>query len=267
MVLATTPTGFIVTVCAVALLGAAAVGAPESPPEVDLRRIFTDFGLPLRLQGDRGTCSVFTMVGAIEYARATQQRSGTILSVEFLNWASNDAVRQNADGGFFSDLWKGFARHGLCPEEDMAYQGGFDPRHRPTDAALDRARELRQAGLRINWIKKWDVKTGLTDAQFLEIKETLARRWPVCGGFRWPKKERWDAGVLRMTPPDAVVDGHSVLLVGYRDDAKLPGGGAFLIRNSGGGVHDGAMPYEYVRAYMNDAAWIGHDDLPATRPR
>jgi hypothetical protein len=33
----------------------------------------------------------------------------------------------------------------------------------------------------------------------------------------------------------------------------------FLIRNSGGGAHDGAMSFEYVRAYMNDALWIDHD--------
>jgi hypothetical protein len=34
------------------------------------------------------------------------------------------------------------------------------------------------------------------------------------------------------------------------------GGGFFLVRNSGGGVYHGGMLYEYLRAYMNDAAWI-----------
>jgi C1A family cysteine protease len=59
-----------------------------------------------------------------------------------------------------------------------------------------------------------------------------------------------------MAPPEGVFDGHSVLLVGYADDPQQPGGGIVLIRNSGGGVHDGALTYEYVSAYMNDAAWI-----------
>ncbi len=52
------------------------------------------------------------------------------------------------------------------------------------------------------------------------------------------------------------MDGHSVLLVGYRDDKTQPGGGVFLIRNSAGPSRDGMMTYEYVRAYLNDAAWI-----------
>jgi C1A family cysteine protease len=59
-----------------------------------------------------------------------------------------------------------------------------------------------------------------------------------------------------MAPAQEVFDGHSVLLVGFKDDPAQPGGGVFLVRNSGGGVHDGAMLYGYVRDYMNDAAWI-----------
>lgn len=52
-----------------------------------------------------------------------------------------------------------------------------------------------------------------------------------------------------------VSDRNSVLLVGFKDNSAAPGGGVFLIRNIGGGVHDGAIPYKYVRAYLNDAAW------------
>lgn len=249
-------------------------GAPSRPASIDLRPNFKAWGLAPRRQGGRGTCSVFTVTGAIEYALAKRDGGrGTHLSVEYLNWASNDAIRHQADGGFFSDLWKGYLRHGICPEADMPYQAEYDPKLRPSDAARQSARELRRAGLRLRWIKEWDVKTGLTDEQFLAIKDTLIKGWPVCGGFRWPKKERWDksadgGAVLRMAAPADVFDGHSVLLVGYRDDAALPGGGAFLIRNSGGGEADAALPYAYVRAYMNDAAWIAPADepSPSTRP-
>jgi len=78
----------------------------------------------------------------------------------------------------------------------------------------------------------------------------------VCGGFRWPKEAIWDKGVLRMCPASEVFDGHSVLLEGYRDDPTQPGGGLFAIRNSGGESRNGSLSYEYVVAYMNDAAWI-----------
>ena len=147
------------------------------------------------------------------------QRRGTRLSVEFLNWASNQAIGRYEDGGFFSDLWKGFPIYGVCPEEDMPYRDKFDPEAAPAaDGHGQRASGCTSAGLSWHWIKPWDVKTGLTDAQFVAIKRTLSRQWPVCAGFRWPKAERWNDGVLEMAPPEGVLDGHSVLLVGFRDD-------------------------------------------------
>src|SRR5688572_17138164 len=91
-----------IAICSVALFGfsplsiAAAVGGPSSldePASVDIRPIFTNWGLTTRPQGSRGTCSAFVISGALEYALATQRRAGTPLSVEFLNWASNDAAR------------------------------------------------------------------------------------------------------------------------------------------------------------------------------
>ncbi len=247
---------------ALLLAGLAAFGAgaaPEpvnAPTAVDLRPAFAGRGLSPRLQGGRGTCSVFTMVGALEYALASRQPLTNRLSVEFLNWASNEATTNKDDGSFFSDLWTGFAAYGACSEAEMPYAKTFDRERRPAEAVLRKAADVAKAGLRLHWIKEWNVNTGLTDKEFAEIKSVLARQWPVCGGFRWPRQERWRENVLEMAPPDKVFDGHSVLLVGYRDDASQPGGGVFLIRNSGKGAHDAAMSYEFVRAYMNDAVWV-----------
>ena len=223
---------------------------------IDLRANFQKWGLPLRLQGGRGTCSVFALTGALEYALASRQHTGTVLSVEFLNWASNHATTNSKDGGFFSDLWTGFEVYGICPETSLPYRENFDPGLHPEARVLQLAKDTAKARLRLIWIKPWNVATGLTEAQFLKIKRTLAGAWPVCGGFRWPKHEHWQNDVLEMAPASEVFDGHSVLLVGFKDDPAQPGGGIFLIRNSGGGVHDGALPYEYARSYLNDAAWI-----------
>ena len=63
-----------------------------------------------------------------------------------------------------------------------------------------------------------------------------------------------------MATRDNVRDGHSVLLVGFHDDPAQPGGGVFLIQNTSKGPRNGAMSYEYVFAYMNDAAWVGNDE-------
>ena len=205
----------------------AEVAAPPTnqTASVDLRPVFMKWDLPLRLQGRRGTCSVFALTGAMEYAVAQRQQSGTLLSVEFLNWASNQATANLNDGGFFSDLWAGYVAHGICSEVTLPYLPDYNAELKPDKKTLQCAQESVTAGLQLHWIKPWNVRTGLTETQFVQIKRTLAQGWPVCGGFRWPKQAQWEQSVLQMCPPEAVFDGHSVLLVGYRDDPDQPGGG------------------------------------------
>lgn len=245
-----------------------ASGLPDTgslAESVDLRPAFEKWGLERRVQGNRNTCSVFAVTGALEYALAAKRGRATRLSVEFLNWASNRALRDMNDGSFFSDLWRGFTIYGACPEEDMPYQDKFDPRRRPSSDAREHARLLHEVGLRLHWIKRWNPNTGFTEKQLVAIKRVLNRQWPVCGGLRWPKKPvRWEKDVLETPPPDGVVDGHSVLIVGYRDDPQQPGGGLLIFRNSNNNGRDGYMTYEYARAYMNDAVWIDYekDDGP-----
>ena len=225
---------------------------------VDLRPAFDRFGLAPRRQGARPTCSVFTVAGALEFALARQQGHSPRLSVEFLNWAACRARGETNDGGFFSDLWKGFAAYGICSEAQMPYEAKFDAAREPGAGALADAKARLSAGLRLHWIKEWDVNTGLTPDQFAAIKRTLAAGWPVCGGLRWPKQEQWTNHVLCMCPANDVRDGHSVLLVGYRDDPAQPGGGVLVFRNTGRDGQDGAMPYAYARQYLNDAVWVDY---------
>lgn len=264
--------GFLVVcVASVALLTpwrAVAAPAPEIgspqvlPGQVDLSSAFEKMTLPRRTQGARPTCSVFVVAGAIEFAVGKVQGQGTRLSVEYLNWAGNQVAGGKEDGGFFSDLWRGFEAHGICSEKLLPYAPSFDPGLDLLADAIADAANKRTLGLRYHWIKEWDVKTGLTKAHVAAIKQTLATGWPVCAGLRWPKKEIWKESVLQLCGPEAVRDGHSVLLVGYKDDAAQPGGGVFTFRNSSNRGEDGAMPYAYAEAYMNDAAWI---DSPSSK--
>ncbi|MEJ5252911.1 MAG: C1 family peptidase [Chthonomonadetes bacterium] len=223
---------------------------------VDLRSRFKRWGLEPRAQGARGTCSVFAMVGAIEYAVARRLRKGIRLSAEYLNWAGHRATGRTADGGFFSEIWQGFETYGICPEELMPYSADYNPAMEPSPQAKEQAKRFKSLGLKLHWIKEWDVRTGATEEQLLTIKRVLQHGFPVSGGFRWHKVEKWVNGVLQMCPPEEVFDGHSVLLVGYRDDAKQPGGGVFFIFNSGSSEREAMIPYEYVRTYLNDAVWI-----------
>lgn len=232
-------------------------GGERSPSRVDLRRNFDRWRLALKSQAPRGTCSVFAVTAAIEYALARHRRRGLQLSEEFLNWAANDAhPGRQSDGGFFHELWAGFEKHGICALREMPYAQAYNPRRRPSCAALERGRAILAVGLKWRWIKEWDVTTGLTDDHIRQIRAVLASGYPVCAGMRWPKAPVWADGVLQMTAPDQVFDGHSVLLVGYVDKRDEQGGGVFLIRNSQDGGAYQAIPYEYVAAYTNDAGWV-----------
>lgn len=255
-------------------LGFQALGAeprplpdPQSvalPPVVDLRPALEKWGLERRSQGARATCSVFTLAGALEFAIARRQGHTPPLSVEFLNWAANKVCGDNEDGGFFSDMWKGYAAYGICAASEFPYQNKFEPSRWPPPEALADAKKRLGLGLRPNWIKEWNVKTGLTETEFAAIKSALHQGWPVCSGLRWPKQEQWSDHVLQMCGPEAVRDGHSVLLVGYRDDSNQPGGGVLIFRNTAGSGQDGLMPYAYAKAYMNDAIWIDYQSRSQT---
>jgi len=202
------------------------------------------------------------MTEAFEFALAKADGRGRRLSVEYLNWAANRASGEEDDGSFFSDAWKGFEGHGIAPEEAMPYRPVFVPGSAPSEEARAGALSLLGRGLRFHWIKEWNPRKGISGEQLEEVKRTLARGWPVCGGFLWPKRSVWEEGVLRIAPRPDVRDGHSVLLVGYRDDPARPGGGVVLIRDTAGPGPDGFLTYEYLRTYMNDAAWIDAD-VPA----
>jgi hypothetical protein len=240
-----------------AALALVCIPAPaQAPPGVDLRPAFAEFGLQLRHQGARGTCSVFAVTGALEFARARAGEHGACFSVEFLNWAANDSNGKREDGSYFADLWQGYLDRGICDEADLPYRAEFDAAAGPGREALWRAWSRRDGLLELHWIKPWDIDTGLSEAHFAAIRDTLRGGWPVCAGMRWPKQAKWTDGVIEWAPPEGVRDGHSVLLVGYRDDPAQPGGGVFLIRNSSKGPADGALPYRLVRDYTNDALWI-----------
>src|SRR5262249_49228872 len=136
---------------------------PSAAEAVDLRPTFERLGLVPRQQGARPTCSVFTIAGALEFAVAKRQGHTPRLSVEFLNWAADKVRGDTADGGFFSDLWNGFASYGICSDSDMPYDLTRDPKRIPGAAALADAKIQLSLELRMHWIKEWNVNTGLTE--------------------------------------------------------------------------------------------------------
>ncbi len=229
------------------------------PGRINLVPQFQELGLAPRAQMSRDTCSLFaiTALAEFEYARVADPPRRR-LSEEFLVWAANEATGRRTDQAMFYEAVHGLNALGICTEELMPYSSTTDAKRMPSSAALADAKVLSGRWM-ARWIKRWDLKSPLSDTEVLAIKEALSRGYPVACGLRWPKGFRGHE-LRDVPPPDRVFDGHSIILVGYIDDLKSSGGGTFLFRNSAGprwgdGGY-GAMSYAYARAYANDALWL-----------
>lgn len=228
---------------------------PPAPGTVDLRPRLLALGLPPRAQGARGTCSIFTTCCAIEYALRLQDPHAPRLSPEYLNWAASQAAGRPSDGNFFHNALAGFDRFGICADELMPYQPGFDASRAPSPAAAaDAAATLKRlqggweatqggmvwvsrggdgSGVAVHWIVPWvPDRFGVNEQQFAEIRRALACGYPVAAG-----------------------SGHSRLLVGYRDDPARPGGGTFITEDSALARFD-EVTYEFVRKEVADVFWV-----------
>jgi hypothetical protein len=241
------------------MAGIAKAQAPRLPGRVDLVPEFERLGLAPRSQGERDTCSLFaiTALADFECARSTPPPH-VRLSEEFLIWAAHQAAGRKGNQAMFYEAVHGLNALGVCSEELMHYEKTGDVARKPSAAARADATG-RSARWRVQWIRRWDVKRPLGDAELLAIKAALAAGHPVACGLRWPVSLRGHE-LLEGPPPEKVYDGHSVVFAGYEDDPKKNGGGVFTFRNWSGPAWGnkgyGVMSYTYARAYANDALWL-----------
>jgi hypothetical protein len=227
------------------------------PSKVNLEPEFLKLGIQPRVQGGRPTCGIFTVtaLAEFEYSRANPRDRGH-LSEEFLIWAANEAGGLSGDQKFFFETVHGLNTFGICSADLMPYEKTTDAGRAPSETAVLDAKE-RSKRWKVHWIKLWDVKEGLTQAQLIAIKSALANGHPVACGLRWPKA--LSGAVLFNVPPASdVFDGHGIVFTGYKDD---PGkAGVFAFRNTNGlqwGANgSGVMSYSYLRAYANDVIWL-----------
>jgi len=242
----------------------------ELPKSVNLAPEFQKLGLPAREQGDRDTCSLSAVTGAASFELARENpKKAHQLSEEFLIWAGNEASGAKGDQAMFYKAVMGLNSLGICSDTQMPYEAKSDPARKPSTAALKEARANAHRW-EVHWIKRWDVTQQLSETQLHEIRHAIAEGFPVVCGLRWPKK---GSDLIDVSAVDKVFDGHSILLVGYEDDAKRPGGGVFVFRNSAGPKwgNDGysQMSYAYVRTYANDSMWLklgaSGSEIPSVR--
>jgi hypothetical protein len=236
----------------------------DNKPDVDLREEAKALGVyQPRAQGGRNTCSVFAMTFLLDYMYAKHfNMKSADLSEEFLNFASNQALGQKIDGGFFDGIDIGYQKYGDVSEAVAPYKASFDPNLAYPAGTMSQASSLAPR-LKPHFIKEWDINTGLLPSQLLGIIFQLKQGRPVAAGLRWPKDGKFKTetvlGVTMMTAPAPadVFDGHSIAFVGYKVSDNFPGGGYLIFRNSWGNsfMEDGYgyMSFDYANKYTNDA--------------
>jgi C1A family cysteine protease len=230
-------------------------------PDVDLRPKIKQMGITVRNQGNRGTCSVFAMTFLLEYMYARKEHyPSPDFSEEYLNYASNLAINQYSDGGFFDALDLGYQKYGIVKESQAPYHNSYDPPYVAPPRLLQ-VGEAIEPRYKAHFIKAWNVNTGMTAGELKSIQQVLDSGRPVAVGCRWPSNFKTETihgiQIMKTPPASGVFDGHSIDLVGYKASNLFPGGGYFIFRNSYGtgfGAEGyGFMSFDYASKYVNDS--------------
>jgi hypothetical protein len=230
---------------------------------------------PIRDQGARGTCALFSAAAILDYMYADAAAMGIKhASPEFMDWLYQIEVKSKhpeeksklwTDTGTVRELFYPLLhvegnrkvgtytpyvppQQGYLAEGDCPYNEKLAPAPASTAAEVQARKQLGEA-LATRIAKKETFKSQ--GAYFFKVKSdlpsfkaALAGGQPIHIGFPIYDAD-WDEpdparryAIPEMTEAKAA-DGakigyHAVVLAGYEDDAKAPGGGWFLVRNSWG---------------------------------
>lgn len=194
----------------------------------DFRPEIARRGITIRDQGPRRTCSVMTMAFLLDYQYAAMCRDPmALLSEEYLNHVTNKATGRTDDGDFFNFIAIGYEKYGMIPESYLPYDKNRIYDYAKMDALvtndlLIRGESLFASGLKLkgHFIKPNTGTPGMTQAEFDAVMT-----------------------YLRLGVPVGIGRGHSMPIVGYKNDAAYDGGGYFIIRDSYG-TGTGASGYQ-----------------------
>lgn len=214
-------------------------GPPTLETVVDFRPQMRDFGLWVKDQGFRPSCSIFAIVSALELQTSELTGKATRFSEEYLIWATSKSVGLAAvnakynfhdstnDIGFtLPDVVTAVRSYGALTHERMQYRKG-GPIEQPSDELIREAQTSRR--VIIHAIPSVDRVTMISN-----IVHALNAGYPVPIGIRWVKgRQTWRSGHLdKQTPDDG--SGHAVTLVGYKCESGKIEDTVFTFKNSWG---------------------------------
>jgi hypothetical protein len=215
---------------------AAAIRAAAAPPPAALptsTNFVSDF-LPIKDQGERGTCVAYASGAALEQYQFTNTGAKVAYSEQFTYWncKQNDG-NPNSVGTWLGVAFPLLKKDGCCLATTWPYVGTIIPGNE-SQAPPPANAGTQASGFRIPGFN------NLAPTSVTSIKAELLRRRavsftiPVYNSWYLSAAVRLSGNIIMPTPGEAVTGGHAMCIVGYTDSTEdaLVGGGRFIIRNS-----------------------------------
>jgi len=229
---------------------------------VDLRPVYRQYGIAFKNQGRRPSCSVFALLGALEYEYARAFGHAEPLSEEFLIWAT---LHQNPgtpvdDGFHFREVISALQTWGVARQELMPNTFGI----KPSEIAPPDADARADALGRNQAIPVW-YRTG--DKYFVaRVIDALNHATPVVVGIRWPHPNTLRNNHLLRDQRPLSHSAHAVTIIGYESPEGTIDGTTFIFRNSYGTQWGlGGCGLIAARYLHENAIAAFHLVLPGTR--
>ena len=237
--------------------------------EVNLRPRFAEYGLGVRDQGRRPSCSIFAVVCALEYQNARRSGHGESFSEEYLIWATRKTLQrtpaspdnpaaapdEDADEGFsLTEVVTALRAYGIPLQTSMP--SDLDRRiaaiPEPTPDVVREAREHRQ--VTVYSLPGRDNATRINN-----LIQILNAGMPVAVGMAWPNYRTLRTGYLSEQKPMTGAY-HAVTIVGYRCPSGRLEDAYFIFKNSWGWSWGqggyGTVTYSYLNRYLTEAVLL-----------
>lgn len=247
---------------------------PKMHKEVDLRSRMSEYGVfSSKNQGQRPSCSVFAVVGALEYQYAVLRGEAKRFSEEYLIWATFRESEQSQDrlkdfydkteevypdiGFTIPSVFTALGHYGILLKEDALYT--FEKGY--TRLQVPSTEVVKKAKLTVN-VTPHKVPAQDADTLVDNIIHALNNQIPVIVAIKFPKTNQLRK--VHFLNQQKTHGNHAVLVVGYKAPNKNKKETVFIFKNSWGpkwGLGGyGFISYDYMHRNLLEAYFISVDN-------
>lgn len=213
-------------------------------PSVDMRKSF----MPIRNQGQQGSCSSFAVTSVIEALGKGKKR----YSPAFLYWMARESqgTPQTDSGASLYAIIKVATEKGVCQEDDMPYNADTFTLQ-PSESAFEEANNCKVLEAKTVNTNPYDIKSALEDGYPVIVAAQIFDSFSdTNSGFvSHPSKHELSKG--RSDKHGT----HALVVCGYSENERV-----FVVRNSWGTEFGDNgycyIPYSYAEKYFKQACII-----------